>query len=60
MIPIVHLTDGADPSHLAWAENDNFLDWGVESGQGSYEGWQAQGTPGYWEDGYGQFGIRSS
>ena len=52
MIPIVHLLEDADQSHLAWAENDNFLDWGAETGQGTYDGLEAGGSPGYWEDGY--------
>ena len=51
MIPIVHLTEDADSSHLAWAENDNFLDWGIETGQGTFDGLEAQGSPGYWENG---------
>ncbi|XP_005089737.2 alpha-amylase [Aplysia californica] len=51
-IPIKHLADGTS-NHFAgvnaWKKGDNFLDWyGAESGQGSFHGRKAQGTPAFW------------
>ncbi|KAK3600013.1 hypothetical protein CHS0354_012680 [Potamilus streckersoni] len=51
-IPIRHKHLGTGDHYAplnAWNKNDNFLDWyGAESGQGSYHGRAAEGTPAVW------------
>ena len=51
-IPIKHRPLGTSAhfaKYNAWSVGDNFLDWyGAESGQGTYQGQVAEGTPAVW------------